>query len=245
MCTVTVIPIAGGLRLVSNRDELRTRPPSSTAREHEVSSADGAVRALWPVDPTGGGTWVGVNERGLAMTLLNLNLDPHPALPADPLSRGVVITSVAHCAGAHEAADLVGDLQLERMNCFRLVLADTERVLCLRWDRGALTIDEHPLEPLCFASSGLGDHLVQSRLALWHAMLDQQGVSPDTQDAFHAHRWPERGFESVLMDREEARTTSTTVVEVGGARVLMRHRDDDDWHTPLHLPRRADTPATR
>ncbi len=240
MCTVTVIPLdPGGLRLVSNRDELRTRPPSSTPRRHALHGAG----ALWPVDPTGGGTWIGVSERGVAMSLLNLNLDPHPTLPREPLSRGTVITSVLHHGSAHDAAHAVRGLDLERMNCFRLVCADEERVLCARWDRSELSIEERALAPVCFASSGLGDHLVQGRLPLWADMIEQCGATPETQDAFHAHAWPDMGFASVLMAREEARTTSTTVTEIHTDRVSIAHRDDDGWHEQTHLTRRADTPA--
>ena len=63
MCTVTVIPLAGnGRRLVSNRDEVRTRPPSSLPRDHAIAGG----HALWPVDPTGGGTWIAVSDQGVA-----------------------------------------------------------------------------------------------------------------------------------------------------------------------------------
>lgn len=226
MCTVTVIPVRGLPRLVSNRDELRTRPASSLPREHTAGDA----RTLWPVDPTGGGTWVGGNDRGVAMSLLNLNLDPHPALPNEPVSRGLIMPHALRHNDARSAIDAVDELELARMNCFRLVAADAQRVLCARWDRQRLTVNEWALEPVCFASSGLGDHLVQGRLPLWDEMVSENGPTPETQDAFHAHSWPDRGFASVLMDREEARTTSTTIVEVRESRLSVTHRDDDGWH---------------
>ncbi|MEM1422544.1 MAG: NRDE family protein [Planctomycetota bacterium] len=242
MCTVTVIPLAGaGLRLVSNRDELRTRPPSSLPREHAI----GGGRALWPVDPTGGGTWIGVSDHGVAMSLLNLNLDPRPSVPDNTVSRGSIITSVIEQPTGARVIEAVRSLDLARAYTFRLVVADARGVWCARWDRDALTIDEHPLAPICFASSGLGDHLVQERLPLWDEMVRERGATPVTQDAFHAHETPGRGFASVLMDRELARTTSTTVTEVREHTVAIAHRDDDGWHGATELDRRCAAAGAR
>ncbi len=236
MCTVTVIPTEGGLRLVSNRDELRTRPAALTPREH---LADESTPALWPIDPTGGGTWIAVGAHGMAMSLLNLNLTPHPKLPdaRTLVSRGTVIPRVLGAASAKEAADRASHLELDRMNCFRLVCADAESVVCARWDSTEFTVQEWGLEPVCFASSGLGDEIVQSRLPLWDAMLAEAGPTPEMQDRYHATTdddAPERG---VLMERELARTTSTTVTEVDAHSVRIHHRDDHGWHEAMTLSR--------
>ncbi|MFG0251809.1 MAG: hypothetical protein ACF8NJ_02930, partial [Phycisphaerales bacterium JB038] len=75
MCTVTVIPLAasddgaGGYRMACNRDELRTRPEALPP----VQRTYGDRRAWLPVDPVSDGTWIGLNEVGLALTLLNGN----------------------------------------------------------------------------------------------------------------------------------------------------------------------------
>jgi hypothetical protein len=49
--------------------------------------------------------------------------------------------------------------------------------------------------------------------------------TPSAQDVFHAHAWPDRGSASVMMDREDARTVSTTVCDLLGSHVLMRYTD--------------------
>jgi hypothetical protein len=76
MCTVSVVPHVGGIRLLCNRDERRTRPAALPPAIHLVRG----TTALFPVDPEGGGTWIGVNDAGLAVTLLNTYIRrPGPA----------------------------------------------------------------------------------------------------------------------------------------------------------------------
>ena len=45
----------------------------------------------------------------------------------------------------------------------------------------------------------------------------------ERQQAFHAHRWPDRPEVSVLMTRRDARTVSRTAIEVTEARVSLRY----------------------
>lgn len=68
MCTVSWIRQAGGYRLLCSRDEKHTRQMAPAARR---------PRAAWsPVHRAaetagGGGTWIGVNQFGLSLCLLN------------------------------------------------------------------------------------------------------------------------------------------------------------------------------
>src|SRR5258707_15575033 len=67
MCTATWIRTRDGYELFFNRDELATRKPAlpPAARERE------GVRFLAPEDGDAGGTWIGVNERAIAVGLAN------------------------------------------------------------------------------------------------------------------------------------------------------------------------------
>jgi hypothetical protein len=60
MCTVSIVALDAGVRLVCNREEGRTRlealPPTL------LSTAAGS--ASYPVDPVSRGTWVGATDRG-------------------------------------------------------------------------------------------------------------------------------------------------------------------------------------
>lgn len=227
MCTVSVIPLpdAGGYRLVTNRDELRTRPPALPPRRHTPRPG---VSAVWPVDPDAGGTWVATSDERLTLCTMNINPDPRPSPPDDTLrrSRGMIIPALIHAPDARGAVDQLGALDLRRFQCFRLIAVDPQRVIDGVWNQEELRVTERPMEPMCFATSGVGDHRVQARVALFRWWFGEGPVDAARQDAFHHHRWPERGEVSVHMARAEARTVSITSVEVRGEDdSIMIYRD--------------------
>lgn len=240
MCTVSVIRVGpASLRLVSNRDEAVTRPPAFAP---EWRTRDDR-RALWPTDPHGGGTWIAVNDRGLALAILNLNLEPSPTLPAGLASRGGIIPALAHAATWRDAVDQANDLDLGVYAPFRLLVtqarADVLAGSILRWDRSRLSNEPFDTTRLCLVSSGLGDSLVAPRLGLFDELVPPGAETPAAQDAFHAHAWPGRGPISVMMSREGARTHSVTSVQVDAAgaspRVAMDHRPVAWAREPAHF----------
>lgn len=79
----------------ANREEAYARgglPPRLLA---------GAHRAVGGVDPTAGGTWLGVNERGVLIAITNR---PKEAPPARPRSRGLLARDLLDCGSAAAAA---------------------------------------------------------------------------------------------------------------------------------------------
>jgi uncharacterized protein with NRDE domain len=231
MCTLTLISVesAGalpGLRVVMNRDELRHRPAAEAPSWRRLESG---VRAVWPTDPVGGGTWIAATSRGLVLCLLNLNLEPPPLLNGGLVSRGLIIPDVVEAGSAVGVVRALEGLDLDRYAPFRLVVAERGGgVWECRWDRARLSSTAHDSLPLCFVSSGLGDSRVAGRLRLFEERVEEGAFTPDAQDTFHVHRWAEAPEVSVLMSRERARTVSITTVEVSGSatepRVEMRYQ---------------------
>lgn len=227
MCTVSVIPMPhGGFRVVANRDESHRRPP---ATEPAWSMLSGGVRGLWPRDGLAGGTWIGASERGRVLAVLNLNLHPAPRLPPrdELISRGLIIPRLL--ADDRSLAEAIGSLELDRFAPFRLIAIEASsgglRIGEASWDRDGLSTTEHRGPAACFASSGLGDHLVQVRIPLFEELVVRPGPSVDRQDRFHGHRWPDRTEVSVLMHRADARTVSVTTLEAvpaGGGNFELR-----------------------
>ncbi|HEX2837041.1 MAG TPA: hypothetical protein VHN77_02825 [Phycisphaerales bacterium] len=249
MCTLSIIALssggsAPGLRLVINRDESAVRAAALEPRwfdlspvGHHAGASGGiglgvaragqhATKGIWPVDPVGGGTWVAANERGVAFAILNKNMDPKPELPSGLRSRGAIIPAIAHVASVRDGVDLVRAIDTQQFAPFRLVVsaagAGVVRGVVCAWDRRELVIEEFAA-PLCLASSGLGDHLVQVRLPLFDEIV-RTAASAAAQDAFHGHSWADRPDRSVLMRRPGYRTVSVTTVEVVDGRVAMWYR---------------------
>jgi hypothetical protein len=215
VCTVSIIEVQGGFRLVTNRDEKRTRPQALPPRTHVL--AEGG-HATWPVDPQGGGTWVGASDSGLVMCVLNVNFGAaiHAPPPGTLESRGGLIPRLIGQAEASQAMAALLEMDLSRYAAFRMVACDVVqgrvRVGNARWDREEMRLSWHEA-PVCFASSGLGDALVRPRLPLFERLVANT-PSPESQDAFHRHQWPDRQPISVRMCRPDARTVSITSVDV-------------------------------
>jgi len=250
VCTVSIIPIASGFRLVVNRDESRRREPASPPVWRRVGPQ--AVRAIWPLDRAAGGTWVGANEFGVVLAVLNLN--PHPPVDIagveDLVSRGMVIPRLLDAPDAARAARALGGLRLDRFAPFRMLAIDPGAhaagrpgVIEATWDRSRLVLADSRPVPACFVSSGLGDVHALPRLDVFRTHVLDRGPTPEAQDEFHRHQWPGRPEVSVLMARADARTVSRTSVEVqaepaGPARVSMRY-DPLDADDPASPPSQA------
>ncbi len=228
MCTLSIIPITDGrrhvgLRVVINRDESASRERAVAPRWHDVPG----TRAVWPIDPVGGGTWVAGSERGVVFALLNRNMQPGPDLPSGLVSRGTIIPAIAHATGVQHGVALLRAMNTSQFAPFRLVIAAVEDGVAVAsvcsWDRRVLAMQDAGV-PLCLASSGLGDCVAQARLPLFESMV-RGHATPEAQDVFHVHQWPHKPEASVMMRRPGYRTVSVTTLEVADGSVRAEYRD--------------------
>ena len=88
MCTVTYIPRdKGSFILTHNRDESVKRKIASPPVTRVINGMD----HLYPVDPEGKGTWIGISETGRVASLLNGGDQKHTHNPPYRHSRGLII----------------------------------------------------------------------------------------------------------------------------------------------------------
>lgn len=207
-----------------SRDELRSRSPEQAPAWRMLENGK---TACWPTDTDAGGTWVAVREDGFYLGLVNLNASDEE-LDADRpdafhISRGSLIPKLMEAEDVHDAIKQLTSMDLRGMKPFRLLLVGPVEgggfaSAIARFGGADVTLPA-PLEavvrPRCLASSGLGDHLVQGRLPLFREMVVPD-PTPEKQRDFHFHQWPDRLEYSVLMSRENARTSSVTSVEHTG-----------------------------
>lgn len=232
MCTLTVVPLPGGrVRLAFNRDERRTRPAGRSPARRRF----GGREAVLPTDPASGGTWLAVNDAGLALALLNVNRPAPGAGRAARRSRGEVIPALLECATPAAALGELGRaVRYPDFAPFRLVLVGGGLAADVLWDGRQPMVMNRLLggTPLLFTSSGLGDHLVEGvRRELFGDFFAGPADGWEAaQDAYHRHRWPDRPHLSVNADRADARTVSHAVVDLGpgGAATFAYHPDAPD-----------------
>ena len=147
MCTVVILRRPGEnwpVLLAANRDEMIDRPWSPPARH-------------WPDRPNvvagrdllAGGTWLGLNDRGVVAAILNRpsSLGPRP----DALSRGELPLLALEHSDAAGAATALSRLPTARYRTFNMVVADARQGFWLRsmggeggWPHGA-QIEAWPL----------------------------------------------------------------------------------------------------
>jgi len=255
MCTVTLAPLPGETlwRLAVNRDERRDRP---AARPPEMRTF-GRRRAAMPIDPESDGTWVAVNDAGLAMTLLNVN--PDPTSPHDRAanrrtderqSRGGVIPALLQHDTLEDALRDAEAIAPARVRPFRLLIVDERRIASVLNDGLSLHVHRRTIDDrvAMFCSSGLGDELVRPpRQKLLHEMFDTASPADwcDVQDAYHRHRWPDRPELSVCMSRDDARTVSLTVIERGPDHARLDYHPGPPNAAPPRTPVGLTLPRAR
>lgn len=226
MCTLTFASFSGRLRVVLNRDELRSR----VAGLPPVIVQTGPYSSLMPNDPVSGGTggtggaggtWIGVNSAGLVVCLLNSSATA--SAPADKLSRGVVVPRLLAAKNCVECAGLIQEFDAAQLLPFRVIMIERYRWCMAQSDGASLYIHDvrANIQPLMFASSELGDEVVDGpRRDMFNEILAHQQFTPKVQDAFHQHQWEDRRHLSVLMSRAEAHTVSRTTIELGASAIM-------------------------
>jgi hypothetical protein len=160
MCTLIILrrpdhvwPVIIG----ANRDEMIGRPAASPARH-------------WPdrpevvagLDRLAGGSWLGVNDWGVAAAILNRqgSLGPAPG----QRSRGELVLEALDHPDAVAAAEALSHLDSEAYRTFNLIVADNRDGFWLR-HAGSGQVEVHPIaEGLSIIASGDLNELVHRRL---------------------------------------------------------------------------------
>jgi hypothetical protein len=222
MCTLTIVPHEDGFQLGCNRDERLSRPAALPPHVHVA----GSLLALFPTDVPGGGTWIGVNERGLVVSLLNRTAPgDRPAVEGLRCSRGVIARHTLGAEDVDHALSRITALPLRAFDPFTAVVVHHRAVGVVTNDGAQYGVSVQRLErPLCFTSSSLGDSRVSApRLELFERCVARAREPLLMQGAFHAHRWHDRPEVSVDMRREDAATVSRTWVTLGRERATMTY----------------------
>ena len=194
----------------ANRDEMIDRPAKPPGRH-------------WPdrpevvagLDVLAGGSWLGINDWGVAAAVLNRTGTLGPAVGLR--SRGELVLEALDHADAVDAAGALSDLDPGAYRSFNLIVADNRDAFWLR-HAGGKKIELHPLkEGLSLIAAGELDELATPRLALaaprfaaatppdpehgdwsaWEALLSDASAPPGSPpDAALRFQTP-RGFATV------------------------------------------------
>lgn len=191
-------------------------------------------KALYPLDPVAGGTWVASNEYGLTFALLNYYQAPVDASVKH--SRGLIIPSLLPAHSPAEAYAILKRVNLKgfapfNLLCFSPLAASPKkfsdphrRVQVLRWDGNSL---EKIMQTSPLVSSAVDYENVNAvRRELYRNLCAEREVlKPMDFYRYHAMHEPARGHLSVCMHREDARTVSFSHVAVGHHVIAFTYLD--------------------
>lgn len=128
MCTLVLLRRPGDdwpVLIAANRDEMQSRPWQAPGRH-------------WPdrpetvagLDKLSGGSWLGINDYGLVVGILNRQDSLGPA--DGKRSRGEIVLEALDHAEADAAAKALGELDGTSYRSFNMLIADAEKAYWLR-----------------------------------------------------------------------------------------------------------------
>ncbi|MEZ4815451.1 MAG: NRDE family protein [Bdellovibrionota bacterium] len=223
MCTLTLFATHQGYLLGMNRDEQRNRPIALNVHEGKTHKG---LDVIYPIDPQGGGTWLGVNKNGLSLALLNQSPIGYQKPKIDLNSRGIIIPKLILCESAEIALQKLSMLELKYFAPFQIVAIDSTQVAySAKWDGKKIEAYTHHKLPFLAASSSWNEIEVQKYR---HAKFLEftKGISeitPEHLKCFHQQKEIELEAFSVNMSREDAQSVSYNQIEFNQNRLIFSY----------------------
>jgi len=217
-----------GIIITMNRDEMRTRQERSPA----LHASD--VMA-YPIDQHSGGTWIGVNNQGLAMALLN-RYDSLP--PQEPISRGLIIPEILKVGKARDALEwIMAALPLQALAPFTLLTVSQAIVRRFDWTGGDIQVsDLSHRRTLMITSSS--EHYAkvsayrQAKYEDWKARgCPHTAWIPD----LHLQQSEDARSASVLMARDKTHTKSITQIRLHDTHFEMNYVSHEHLDGYAHI----------
>lgn len=183
--------------------------------------------AIYPFEESGG-TWIGCNQHGVTLSLLNWNVTASNTLTKQR-SRGTLIPQLIGKSTPDEVAKELGRLSLDGLLPFRLVgiFHGDQRISEWRWDSASLEASSFPWQPHHWFSSGASDEMAERIRgeACRVAWLEQDAGSLPWLRALHSSHGVSRGPFSVCAHRPDAGTVSYSEIVLAANVVSFRYVD--------------------
>lgn len=221
MCTVSWQFNDTGYQLFFNRDELNTRQRAllPEIKQHQE------VHFIAPTDTDAGGTWISINEYGVALCLLNNYAAQAQMADRKWISRGQLVHELSHVSNIDVLINAIIINTLERYRPFDLIALSLNGHSCqLSWDGSNLKVTQDPGMPLT-SSSFQTEAVIQSRLQQFRQAIDKNGPQAQQFRQYHASHLPERGAFSVCMHRDNGQTVSFSHINVDTSQASFNYYD--------------------
>jgi hypothetical protein len=233
---VTWLREAEGFTLLFSRDELLTRP----AALGPVVHCRHGLGILAPIDPEGGGTWLAVNQSGLALGLVN---GGPPLEPRAYRSRGLLVLDLSTSRTSADLAHHLRSADLAPFRPFTLLALDPHNpTLVAHWNGTSLDLHDGEGEAILCSAPHEHEELEPARAAsLRHFMT--RAASPTAADLarFHESHAAPPDSRPPCLHGDRSRTVSLSTIHVTPRTISLHYRPGFPCqHAPeerLTLPR--------
>jgi uncharacterized protein with NRDE domain len=196
--------------LAANRDERYARqgePPKFWDKPHQFFAGR---------DPLAGGTWLGVNLRGVLVALSNRKTDARE-IP-DARSRGQLVLDVLAAPNAADALRMAqASVRQHSYNPFNLLCADSQHAVVLHYDSTRERVVELPAGTHVLTTAEVNDWKLP-RVARAHSLAanrkptDLEQAKALLQRICRDHGGVEPNAETLCMHGEQAGTVSSSII---------------------------------
>ncbi len=222
MCTVTYIPLRNSILFSSSRDESPARTPAVSP----VLRRGKKRKLFYPTDGASGGTWIGLNDEGHLIILLNGGFENHTRRDSYRHSRGLVIKEMLD---TEDTIVTWQQLDLSNIEPFTLIAYGRHVLHQLVWTgHQKFHLQPDPLEPHIWSSATLYDSNIQALRKQWFKTFLEKNHIPSDEELydFLVHQSPadkENGFN---MNRNEiVKTCSVSVIQMKDNEAIFDYYD--------------------
>jgi hypothetical protein len=219
MCTLSWWINDSGRGVFFNRDELHTRSHGLPPR---CVTGPSGQQILMPLDPDAGGTWIGVNDAGLIVAVLNNYPHYQKVLPSQRSRGQLVVDLLDQANDAVSCMALADGVDAQIYRGFLLFALDRQHEpLARAWD-GVSLVD------LSLGGVGGLHSLTTSSVRhedcrdFRHALLGAERRERDVLNEKHSYYHYEDSSLGPVMVREDASTDSITEISLSADQARVR-----------------------
>jgi Transport and Golgi organisation 2 len=229
MCTVVFIPVKYGYYFASLRDEdpLRQQAVNPTLIQSNESCY------IAPTDPLGGGTWVGANDYGNVIILLNGGFKNHTKAGNYAQSRGIIVTELLTVPIPVAAWHT---MPLNNIEPFTLIVWSEENLFQLVWDgsqKHCINLSKHKAHIWSSSTLYTADAKDMRKELFCKWMRTEPDISKSAVlNFFSEHHDSYNGF--LINRNEKVKTLSYTFITLQKGNSVTMHYHDLSTDTQYH-----------
>jgi uncharacterized protein with NRDE domain len=231
MCTITILRDLDRTLVTMNRDDIAAREEAPP-----FLWLNAELPFVAPKDLQAGGTWIGVNARGLVACLLNR----YDAAPTGCTSRGEIVLDVMRAASVEDGCGVLRAVDHRAYSPFTCLIVSAVGAARLDWTGRRFERDDLPAasDTMLTSSSWQATEVSAQRQALFQKLSSNCESAASRAASFHSERDIAHDAWAPMMQRPYSETKSVTQIELSQRGAEMRY-----WTRDAAIARGLEAPV--